>query len=826
MTDSLLTPDPTLTVTTDQGDYAPGSTAIITATNVAVTFTATNVAVGGTVDFVVTDTDTSDGIVSGTGQIWTVTDGGEGDLDATVNGTVVTTWPVNQDAANQSFVVSATDKTTGVTATAAFTDTAGHALGVLENPIGTLSETGGQFAGNPTHYKVEAGDTITDTITGATDAFHQLVNGVDTAYVEIKSSEHGNIYLTGTYNNGTITFNWTVPAAGEICLTTEVAYAVGTSAPQNDGDYKLVNNADNDGDLDDGKTGFAIVDANGNIVPDLNGDAPGCGGDTANPSLTIDKYIVCADDESGTPLADDAKLLSGPVKYEIVVTNTGNVGLTNILVTDDNGTPGDSKDDFTTTILSLAAGASATITYDGTWAAGSHTNTAEATAVSGTTNLDETNSASYFGLNPDIQLTKLTNGSQNAGDLLKGQAITWTYTVTNDGNVDLTNIVVVDDNGTPLNPNDDVTVGTIASLAQGQSTTITLTGTAGDHSYTNTATATAATITDDCGGTFPPTDTASSGYTGHAVAQEGLTKGYWATHATLWDVVTSDSSGTDLDPFPQYNWNGSSVLPAITASTVVTSGSASGKGLVSGANNGGGDSGLLMGDLNHDGSVTGDGSSGHLFFDLASAQALANSSVTGDARIILAGQAVAAQLNEYQGYVSYGHDTSPNGLINEAVQWLEGLGPLSSNGHSNVNYTTANDVGGVPTVINDAAGLDYTLSGGAITFNKTPALSSSDASWQGFAQVFVDDGTNGSFSHASGQNKVYADGEGLKNALAAYNHGVLLNSTAGFVVSTDGSTIGWETTSGGTPIDVHHNDLNAFWGILADQGITGVHWGA
>src|SRR5262249_52763985 len=115
MTDSLLTPDPTLTVTTDQGDYAPGSTATFTATNIPVTFTATNVAVGGTVEFVVTDTNTSDGTVSGTGQPWTVTDGGTGDLDGTVNGIVQTTWQVNQDAANQAFVVSATDQTTGTT---------------------------------------------------------------------------------------------------------------------------------------------------------------------------------------------------------------------------------------------------------------------------------------------------------------------------------------------------------------------------------------------------------------------------------------------------------------------------------------------------------------------------------------------------------------------------------------------------------------------------------------------------------------------------------------------------------------------------------------
>src|SRR6186713_375619 len=105
--------DPTLLVTTDQTDYTPDSTA---------TITAENVTVGGTVEFVVTDLDTSNGTVSGTNEPWTVTDGGDGDLNGAVDGTIVTTWDVNQDALNEAFVVTATDTATGETATASFTD--------------------------------------------------------------------------------------------------------------------------------------------------------------------------------------------------------------------------------------------------------------------------------------------------------------------------------------------------------------------------------------------------------------------------------------------------------------------------------------------------------------------------------------------------------------------------------------------------------------------------------------------------------------------------------------------------------------------------------
>jgi len=55
------------------------------------------------------------------------------------------------------------------------------------------------------------------------------------------------------------------------------------------------------------------------------------------------------------------------------------------------------------------------------------------------------------------------------------QKVTYTYVVTNTGTVALTNITVVDDNGTPGYTKDDFTVGTIASLGIGASATLTAT---------------------------------------------------------------------------------------------------------------------------------------------------------------------------------------------------------------------------------------------------------------------------------------------------------------------------------------------------------------
>ncbi|MDN5005273.1 beta strand repeat-containing protein [Bradyrhizobium sp. GCM10027634] len=599
------------------------------------------------------------------------------------------------------------------------------------------------------------------------------------------------------------------------------------------------------------------ADVSSTFTDDCGNTASPAASDSANyfgatPGVSIEKDIVCPE---GTVLNADTTVnlldnKAGTVTYKIIVKNTGNVALANPTVTDPTlgtlPTPTQTGGSGSNTDNTLDVGETWTYIVTALWAMGGpHTNTADVSVsfkdgAGNTFTEDPSDSASYYGLNPHITLNKLTNGSDGPS-LLQGQAITWTYDVNNDGNVALSNVSVTD------NPAQTITAvmsGLYNSgdtndngvLDPGETWHFIATGVAIGGSYSNTATATTNSVTDDCGDSVTPTATDGSSYTGLAQAQDGLTKGFWATHLTLWDVVTTDNSGaTDINPTPQYDWNKSG---AISLSAVVKTGPTSGLGAVSGSNNGGGDSGLLMGDLNHDGLVdTGDAShtvpgtpptvvTDVLFFDLASAQTLANSSVSGDARVILGSQAVAAQLNEYKDYVLYNHDTSPNGLISEAVRWLQGdtTFAMSANGHSKVNFTAANDLTSpsVQTIINDAAGTDYTISGGAITFKST-ALSSSDASWNKFVSMFSESAAGyhpltGNGTVDATQYTVTADGEGLKNALAAYNHG-LVNSTAGFVTSQDGSLIGWQDSSTGTPYDVHANTVDAFWAILEDQNL-------
>ena len=98
---STTTAAAALTVTNDQADYTPGSTA---------TLTATDVAVADTLEFSVVDINagaagrvgTADDFLaydlSGTTPPWTVTDCGPRDLDGPANGTTVTSWNVGSAA--------------------------------------------------------------------------------------------------------------------------------------------------------------------------------------------------------------------------------------------------------------------------------------------------------------------------------------------------------------------------------------------------------------------------------------------------------------------------------------------------------------------------------------------------------------------------------------------------------------------------------------------------------------------------------------------------------------------------------------------------------
>ncbi|MBR1126690.1 SdrD B-like domain-containing protein [Bradyrhizobium iriomotense] len=121
----VLSSDSLLTVSTNLADYSPGSTALITATNVtlggAVQFSVLHSS-GPGLDGVWGTLDDDMGTPLSGSTPWIVVDGGAGDLDGAINGSIITSWYVNDDAFGQSFLLTASDPAAAGIATTSFTD--------------------------------------------------------------------------------------------------------------------------------------------------------------------------------------------------------------------------------------------------------------------------------------------------------------------------------------------------------------------------------------------------------------------------------------------------------------------------------------------------------------------------------------------------------------------------------------------------------------------------------------------------------------------------------------------------------------------------------
>jgi uncharacterized repeat protein (TIGR01451 family) len=98
------------------------------------------------------------------------------------------------------------------------------------------------------------------------------------------------------------------------------------------------------------------------------------------------------------------------------------------------------------------------------------------------------NPDNYFGAGPGISIVKKTNGTDNdtgTGPTINvGSPVTWTYIVTNTGNVPLSNVAVVDDKAGPV-------ACPAAILAVGATMTCTKIGVAITGQYTNVGSVTA-----------------------------------------------------------------------------------------------------------------------------------------------------------------------------------------------------------------------------------------------------------------------------------------------------------------------------------------------
>ncbi len=267
--------------------------------------------------------------------------------------------------------------------------------------------------------------------------------------------------------------------------------------------------------------------AAGEVINTATAGSDQTGDETDTETVTVVENPSIALAKTGTlDLGADGIANPGDVvSYELTVTNDGDVPLTDVSVSDPL------LGGVVCTFDSLAVGA--VETCSGTYAidqhdidAGTRDNDADASGTSpqGETVTDPADADVVIPQIISLDIDKLTNGADD-NTILAGSTVTWTYEVTNTGNSTLDSLVVSDSDPA-------VTVSCPeTTLAPGESTTCTASGTAVAGDYTNTGSADADGPQDQ-----DATDSDDSGYFG-------------ADPSFTIDKVTTTASGTGDEEF-------------------------------------------------------------------------------------------------------------------------------------------------------------------------------------------------------------------------------------------------------------------------------------
>ncbi|MDF1514184.1 MAG: hypothetical protein P1S60_10285, partial [Anaerolineae bacterium] len=206
----------------------------------------------------------------------------------------------------------------------------------------------------------------------------------------------------------------------------------------------------------------------------------------ADPGITVTKYTKGLD-----ITAPPGPILPATtaVTWTYAVSNTGNVTLTAVTVTDDQSVTVNCPQSILQHNESMVCSAVDLATP------GQYSNVGSATGKppGKLAAIFAQDTSYYFGFapNPEISLNKLVNRN-NANTapgvyIEVGEAVTWTYEIANTGNLTVTNIVITDDLGTPLNAADDLVICTIPELGLYTTQICEMTGTADAGQYVNQA---------------------------------------------------------------------------------------------------------------------------------------------------------------------------------------------------------------------------------------------------------------------------------------------------------------------------------------------------
>jgi LPXTG-site transpeptidase (sortase) family protein len=358
-------------------------------------------------------------------------------------------------------------------AASAVTLTGSHTLTQADIDSGGYSNTATTSGNPPTGSPVTSTDGDSQTLVAVpsvtlvkTGALHQdtvppinVTNPGDTITYTFTVTNTGNVTLTGLTvvdTVGGITIKGDPIATmlpGAIDSTT---YTGTYTLKQTDIDAGIFNNT---------ATVTGTTPTNGTVTNTAGYSQPGL----ETPSISLIKAGTL---HIGTNSRVDA---GDTITYTFVVVNTGNVALTNVHITDLKATISGGP-------ISLAIGASDTTTFTGTYMltqtdvdAGTFTNMATVTGTPPTGSNVTAQSSDTQTLLADKQIALVKNGTVNLnlvapnGIANVGDQITYTFTVSNPGNVTLTNVIVTDPK---------VTVsGTAITLAPGATDSTHFTGT-------------------------------------------------------------------------------------------------------------------------------------------------------------------------------------------------------------------------------------------------------------------------------------------------------------------------------------------------------------
>ncbi|MCB1584479.1 MAG: DUF11 domain-containing protein, partial [Xanthomonadales bacterium] len=336
--------------------------------------------------------------------------------------------------------------------------------------VSSLSKTANDLNGGD----VEPGDVIEYTITfentgadGATNTVLSDVIPVNTTYVpnsiNVTSADVGpSGPQNDTVGNGECGFDGTTVICG---LGAGASNGNGGTFLQNEG-ATIVFRVTVDANVPAGDiTNTVDVLHNSQTFPsdEFTGSTDAVITILENPEITVTKNAVLTTDANNNSLAD----AGDEITFTVLVQNTGNVTLTNLVVNDPMATGGV----LTCSPTTLAPGATATCnsyTYTVTQAdvdnGGTIDNTASATAQDPSNNPvndDDSTNTPVVVAGPSLVTAKsMTNHNDVDGDTVisEGDILTFTITATNNGNVTLNNVVVTD---TLINPS-SITCATVA----------------------------------------------------------------------------------------------------------------------------------------------------------------------------------------------------------------------------------------------------------------------------------------------------------------------------------------------------------------------------